>query len=354
MTMHQCRVLPKTALPAFLRRLRSASQMIGPVRRGGRTVWARIEANETPLLEFTNTPLSPKELFLPQTECLLRFGPDGVNTMREPEQDRTPRLLMNIRPCDARAFAVLDRVFRRGEPDGDPYWLAGRERTTLVGLACSDPCTTCFCTATQCGPHNEEGLDLLLVDLGDRFLIRVLTEKGADLVRSLPAAGPDDLREGGEQKRRAEQQVSDAAVEDAAQIGRRGLPELFELEIWERLAETCLNCGACTFVCPTCHCFDIQDETKGPRGRRVRTWDTCMSPLFTRHASGHNPRGSKKSRVRQRFLHKLSYMPSKRAGDVGCVGCGRCITACPVNIDIREVLESACGRTSGEEEKRTA
>jgi sulfhydrogenase subunit beta (sulfur reductase) len=351
------KILPKSELPAFLRRLQDERQLFAPVRRNDRVVWARVRNPELPLLEFSNTALSPKEFFLPQTECLLRFSPRGekAGLMQEPEQELSPRVLFNVRPCDARALLVLDRVFGRDEPDGDPYWRARRERTLLVGLACAAPCATCFCTATQCGPHHEEGLDLLLVDLEDRFLVRVLTEKGVELAASLPTAGPAELEKALEQRTHAEECVASQSKSDGERVPQRELSALFELGIWKRLAETCLNCGACTFVCPTCHCFDIQDETKGAKGRRVRNWDTCMSPLFTRHASGHNPRGSKTARLRQRFLHKFSYMPTKLSGALGCVGCGRCITACPVNIDIREVIEEMAEvRNSNSEARNNA
>jgi sulfhydrogenase subunit beta (sulfur reductase) len=266
---------------------------------------------------------------------------EGASIMRPERKDSSPRVLVGIRPCDARALSVLDRVFDRGTPDGDPYWRNHRDRTLLVGLACAEPCSTCFCASAQCGPHHQEGLDLLLVDLGERYIVHVLSEKGSSIAAQLPDASKNELRQAAEQRARAEERATaECAVEE---VSCRELDELYELGVWDRLAETCLNCGACTFVCPTCHCFDIQDETKGSKGRRVRNWDTCMNPLFTRHASGHNPRGGRKARVRQRFLHKLSYMPSKLGGAAGCVGCGRCITACPVNIDIREVMQEMAG-----------
>jgi formate hydrogenlyase subunit 6/NADH:ubiquinone oxidoreductase subunit I len=122
------------------------------------------------------------------------------------------------------------------------------------------------------------------------------------------------------------------------QVLSRDLMELYEAGHWSRVQESCLNCGTCTYCCPTCHCFDIQDETQGEAGRRVRNWDTCMSWLFTMHGTGHNPRGSKLDRVRQRFMHKFKYIPAKRGGEIGCVGCGRCVQLCPVNIDVRRVV----------------
>jgi sulfhydrogenase subunit beta (sulfur reductase) len=351
------KILAKKELFEFLRRLQTDHQLFGPVRQDGRIGWARIEEPELPVFEFSNTSLSPKGLFLPQTECLLRFCKRGeaAAVLQEPEQERSTRVLINVRPCDARALVVLDRVFGRDAPDGDPYWRAKRARTLLVGLACADPCATCFCTAAQSGPHHEEGLDLLLVDLGDRFLVRVLTQQGMELAGSLPEAAPDDLDRARQQREQAEERIASRTAADVERVCRCELPALFDAQVWDRIAETCLHCGACTFVCPTCHCFDIQDESKGTKGRRVRNWDTCMSPLFTKHASGHNPRGSKKARVRQRFLHKFSYMPAKLGGMVGCVGCGRCIAACPVNIDVREVIEEMAEiRNSNSEARNNA
>jgi len=118
---------------------------------------------------------------------------------------------------------------------------------------------------------------------------------------------------------------------------KKDLLALYNASFWPQIAEACINCGACTFLCPTCYCFDIQDEVAGTKGVRLRYWDSCMFPLFTLHASGHNPRGQKMQRVRNRFMHKFKYFPD-RFGPVSCVGCGRCVKDCPVNIDIREVI----------------
>ena len=115
--------------------------------------------------------------------------------------------------------------------------------------------------------------------------------------------------------------------------------ELYKAPFWEEVAFACINCGTCTYVCPTCWCFDIQDENHGKAGMRIRNWDSCMFPLFTLHGSGHNPRGTKLHRVRQRFMHKLKYYVDKYDSGIQCVGCGRCVRLCPVNIDIRRVCD---------------
>jgi ferredoxin len=125
-----------------------------------------------------------------------------------------------------------------------------------------------------------------------------------------------------------------------------GLPEklthLFDHPVWERIHETCIGCGTCTYLCPTCHCFDISDEKFGSDQARVRLWDSCMYTLFTLHASGHNPRPTGKERMRQRVMHKFNYTV-KNWGDIFCVGCGRCVRDCPVNLDIREVVNELAG-----------
>jgi len=120
----------------------------------------------------------------------------------------------------------------------------------------------------------------------------------------------------------------------------KALLDLHEAPFWDDIAFACINCGTCTYVCPTCWCFDIQDEAKQKQSSRFRNWDTCMSPLFTRHATGHNPRGAKVQRVRQRFMHKLKYFLDKYDQGIMCVGCGRCVKSCPVNIDIRQVAHT--------------
>jgi ferredoxin len=247
-------------------------------------------------------------------------------------------VVIGIRPCDAKAFFVLDKIFTNDQYT-DPYWREKREATVLIGLGCNAPCPTCFCTSVGCGPFHEEGLDVLMFDLDDRLLLRPLTEKGEKVLKGAKGPGAADdgaARQASALKEKAEQTIT--VKLDMDKITERSVMELFEAEHWNRVCESCLNCGTCTFFCPTCHCFDIQDEVIGMSGQRMRNWDTCMSWLFTVHGTGHNPRPGKMERVRQRFMHKFKYIPLKRDGEIGCVGCGRCVNVCPVNIDVRDVV----------------
>ncbi|MBU1157587.1 MAG: 4Fe-4S dicluster domain-containing protein [Proteobacteria bacterium] len=334
------KILAKDKLGGFLEGLTSSYEVFAPQESEGKARWARLEDTDKALWEFSNTHLSPKEFFFPQSETMMRFknlqdGEEGMIMHSEPSLAQK-RLLLNIRPCDAKAFQVLDLIFVQDEMTNDFYWRDKREQTTLVGLACADPCPTCFCTSMNCGPHSTTGLDALLVDLGDKLLVKTLTEKGEALAGGLEDASPEDIAAAEAQQKTSEEQIESTVGMD--QVLSRDLMELYDAGHWSRVQESCLNCGTCTYCCPTCHCFDIQDETQNEAGRRVRNWDSCMSWLFTMHGTGHNPRGTKLDRVRQRFMHKFKYIPAKRGGEIGCVGCGRCVQLCPVNIDVRRVV----------------
>ena len=333
--------IDKADFHKLLEKLAAEHEVFAPVRDGASMVWSRVSPEQEIEFEFTNTDSSPKGYLFPQTERLMRFKNDSSDPqgmiMEEEPGISGKQLLLNIRPCDAKAFSILDHIFERDERTMDVYWKDKRDNTVLVGLACKDPCPTCFCTSVECGPHSEEGLDVLLVDLGDRLLVRPLTDTGKSLTADLDQAEPGDTEEAAKQKDAAEAAITQGITME--NIRARNVLEEYEHPCFDRIFESCINCGTCTFYCPTCHCFDIQDETQEDLGKRIRVWDTCMSWLFTQHTSGHNPRSRKKDRVRQRFMHKFKYMPDK-FGVIGCVGCGRCTSKCPVNIDVRSVVNS--------------
>jgi len=336
------RVIKKTELADFVDRLMEKHRVYAPVRQQDMTDFQEISTADQVDLSFANTTLSPKSIILPQSEVMFEFNLDRTSEqagiLHEIETDHFPRIIFGIRPCDAKAFHLLDLNFNTPS-QRDPWWVRRRQITTLVGLGCNTPCPTCFCTSVGSGPFATEGLDLLLIDGDDELVIQVITEKGQGLLNDL---GVEAEASG------AKKEVVSALQESSLQsiksvVPTEGLKQheanaLFNADFWEEVQFPCINCGVCTFVCPTCWCFDIQDEVLKGNGLRLRNWDSCMFTLFTLHGSGHNPRSQKLQRVRQRFMHKLKYFPDKYHKGVACVGCGRCVQQCPVNIDIRQVF----------------
>jgi ferredoxin len=189
-------------------------------------------------------------------------------------------------------------------------------------------------------------MDVALSDIGDRYLIQAVSEKGKALLAEMSSSEDSTLGSAKEatpsellEQERVAEEARERIRSELAIEGLKGkLDGMFEDPLWVAVAQKCLGCGVCTFVCPTCHCFDILDEGDGDRGRRVRIWDSCQYPLFTHHTSGHNPRPSGTARMRQRIMHKFHYMV-ENIDALGCVGCGRCVRSCPVNLDIRQVLQ---------------
>jgi ferredoxin len=189
------------------------------------------------------------------------------------------------------------------------------------------------------GPSNPSGSDILAFELDNAYLFEGLSDKGRSALAAYSGLfrAPEAAEIAAKEQRAATAQskVPRLNVDDP----RKRLEGRFDAPFWDSVALRCLGCGTCTYLCPTCHCFDITDETEGETGRRIRTWDSCQYPLFTLHASGHNPRPARKQRMRQRILHKFSYSVDN-FGETFCVGCGRCVRHCPVNLDLRETLES--------------
>ena len=319
--------------------LAGSYRLFGPVLKKTFHSFKELGKDQKPDFGYQNTRLSIKSMVFPQSEDMLEYSLDESqpdhHIMKEVSKDYSPRAVLGVRPCDAAAIEMVKLNFDTPEYK-DPYWLKLYNATILVGLACNIPCNTCFCTTTGGGPFSEKGLDVLIVDAGSDYIIKILTQNGEALVQKAnwkASKGSKKIIDTLKQKAEAAV-VSKINTHRLAGLDTLGL---YEADFWEDISFSCINCGTCTYACPTCWCFDIQDEVSGKKGKRMRNWESCMFPIFTVHTTGHNPRDTKLSRVRQRFMHKLKYFIDKYQQGVMCVGCGRCVRQCPVNIDIRRV-----------------
>jgi len=293
--------------------------------------------------DYTNCVHSPKKIVFPQREVFFEFEqkPGKAPELHETIPDPTPNVVFGVRPCDGVAIGHMDKVFS-GELEDKYYW-ARRNVTTYVGLACNAPhAASCFCTAVGGSPGGEDGLDILMTDLGDAYFLKALTDKGREILQKADGltreAGKDD-----EKKAQAlHEKAGDNMLRSVKGLNQAAekLKAIFESDFWDNESRACISCGICTFLCPTCHCFDINDEVHSStplKGERVRTWDTCQYPDFTLHSSSHNPRDEKAARMRQRINHKFLYFVENYDSFM-CTGCGRCISECPVSIDIASVM----------------
>lgn len=332
------RLIKKEELPGLIGKLSAEAPVYGPVQEGDFVLFRSLQKGEEPLTDYANARNAPKQFFFPPREELMKYTRVGQGmSFAGVEKETGEVVLFGVRPCDARSFVLLDKLFDQ-ENYRDPPYIDRREKTTVIALACTHPpYATCFCTATGGNPASPEGADILLTDIGEAYLAEFITPKGE---RLLPRLGKLQEAEETALSRREEIAARAAGEIRSAPPARDIKPildRIFEHPFWETIHGKCLKCGTCTYLCPTCHCFDINDETKGGDGVRIRNWDSCMYPLFTRMASGHNPRTSQKERWRQRVMHKFRYYV-ENFGTISCVGCGRCVRLCPVNIDIRKII----------------
>ena len=336
------RRLDKKDVAPFLQDLIGRYDLYAPVQLAeGVSVYRKIDRPEEVNFNLLNPQKPLKEVFFPQSEVMFCYRKTGKKSEITPaEGAQRERVVFGARPCDIEAISLIEAVYC-GKEYTDVYFKNRREATIVIGMACDKPLSTCFCTTTGGGPFVRQGSDLFLIDLGNAYLVEALTEKGMRFGenRYLKAASPEDSALADELEKKACRKMESTAHPGLSVEGiEKRLDALLESPFWDRLHEKCIGCNTCTFLCPTCHCFDIADEASGNKGQRVRSWDSCQSPLYSLETSGHNPRSTGRERTRQRIMHKLNYFP-KLFGKIACVGCGRCVLYCPVNFDIRRAIE---------------
>jgi len=324
-------ILNKSKLNEFLDALNGTYQVIVPTKSADLTQYAPYElvkSEQAKLVLDGNTVLSPKALYLPQSEAMYAFWANGKKLAIAdlPSAIDKVRVVFPVRHCDVKGIACLDQVFL-DERHIDPQYLEKRENTVIMALMCNEPKDSCFCESMGIDrAHAEKSVaDVQVYDLGDEYAFEIISEKGQKVI---------DVAKGLLNERAAE--IPQAKAQKI-QVNVQGLPEklagMFEDEIWNKFMFKCIGCGTCTFICPTCYCFDINNKIRGEEGVKLRTWDSCMFDEYMMMAGGHNPRPSKKERVRNRFLHKLEYFYENYQMML-CTGCGRCLKKCPMNIDI--------------------
>jgi len=333
-------IISKASLSAWVEELARAATVIAPTAaHGADVVYDVVESAQDVMWDYTSSLTPLKRFLFPQIEPLLRWRPSPGNGIEiEPTYDETERVFLGVRSCDISAVGFLDRVFMRDREDA--YYLARRRRTTLIGLACTQPGENCFCVCADAGPFLDEGYDLQLIDLKDCMLVDVGSEKGAALVEqsaSLFSPAPLSLLDvKANLKREAEAHFGEPKAYFSAALRKVTFDQTPD-ELWEQMADRCLECGGCAFVCPTCTCFLTADWPAEQGGERCRLWDSCLYENYASEASGHNPRAQRMDRLKARFFHKLSYQFAKPLEQHGCVGCGRCITACLGSNDMPTV-----------------
>ena len=293
--------------------------------------------------EALNTVRSAKDFFFPQMENLMEFKTSGKNIeVFDTRKEQEDFVIFGVRACDVKSFDILDRVFLQ-EPV-DTYYKSRREHGIIVSVACSKPAETCFCTTFGIEAENPNG-DVTVWKTEKDIFFKANTEKGEDLmekINSLTEECDDALVE--EEKVKIKEIMNKLPLKDLTceKFGGGKTQEFFDAPEWKDLSETCLGCGTCTFVCPTCQCYDIKDFNTGNGVVRFRCWDSCMYSDFTKMAHG-NSRLSQLERFRQRFMHKLVYYPENNDGIFGCVGCGRCLSRCPISMNIVKVMKKIGG-----------
>jgi sulfhydrogenase subunit beta (sulfur reductase) len=354
LTQYQVRMKPGE-LHQWLDLLVERFHLIAPRLEGGMLLYRHVDRASQIEMDYVRPVMSLKDVLFPPAERLFMIQRHGQQVELVEQPFDHPQVVWGVRSCDARGVQLLDAVFLENDPL-DVYYARRRQQTTLIGLACHEPAPSCFCEKTGGAPDDPSGMDIMIDESGGSFNVHVLTRKGQQLMEAcgfrghpwMPIPGSKPGENAGEPVAPGQLKKTLTLPDWAARMAN---------PYWQETAERCLSCRVCAYVCPTCRCFDIRDEAGGSwaaveqdgRGNatyeRIRCWDSCTGENYRQIGGGHRPRAEKGERLRNRFLCKFYYYPEQYhiEDGIACTGCGRCVEACPVNIDIREVIANIQG-----------
>jgi len=338
--MRRTAVISESGLRELLGRVCEGTRLAAPVKRGKTSFdfdWV-VDPSQV-VLEYVRTVMPPKKAIWPTRDTVLEF--DLAKRQASPVLDGAPFVLFGIHACDLKGVNQLDWAMgqRHGVPD--PHYLARRKAATIVGMECM-PDEYCFCTSVgSC--ETREGADLFLTPIDRGYFVEVLSEKGEQLLKQAPALPDASGGEAAQAKAFLERKKQSTTCAINSEMA--ALPDLLEASydslLWDAVARRCFSCGTCTNVCPTCFCFDVDDEVDLllQAGSRQRKYDSCQFLDFAVVAGGHNFRRERADRVRHRWFRKFVYL-LREQGMPSCIGCGRCSKSCTAGISLVDVLNS--------------
>jgi ferredoxin len=335
--------ISKGNIPEFLKRLMASYEVVAPVEKEGKFAFSPVSDPAKVRLDYDTTILPPKQFLNPPEEKLMEFKRDG--SPGKETIDTTKRVLFGLHPCDIWGIQILDWVFDGKFPD--PYYQARKNNTLIVGLNCTGPRNEyCFCQSM--GTYTvDKGYDLMLMEEGDSYMVHIKTDAGNQVMRK----NSDLFTEvSTEDTNILSKDLVDKKMKAKfkRKLDTRNISELLDFTygspVWKEYGDKCLSCGACSYVCPDCYCFNVKDKLDLglQNGERTRTWDCCLYVDFARCAGGHNFRKDKATRLKMRFFHKEKSFVDEH-GRPACVGCGRCIKSCPAKIDLTEIFAKLRG-----------
>lgn len=340
-------LLSKANYLRFVQDLSTRFSLYAPVQKGDFLFFEKVsKENREKIVVDTKRTIHPlKSFFIPPQRKISRY----FSSFSEPEKQED-RIILGAKNCDLNALKILDSVYsgeKFGKEYKDPFYIEAREKTILISSDCTNPDENCFCTLVESKPFPEEGFDLNLSSLDEGFIVQVRSEKGKKLIKEnedlLFPIDRNMIKKREENREKTTKLVEKINKEVKTVTPYRELiKNSHNSPVWKEHSETCVECGGCNQICPTCRCFLLSDKKPGEKYQKYYLWDACLLTGFARVAGGANPRSRLSQRFANRLLCKFYFFPENIDLDA-CTGCGRCIAVCIGKIDMRKVFKDLAG-----------